>query len=100
MLLFAEHLVLCVREYGLTKITFYRLLNGQKQLNLLQNGQSINLSEPVYTVGLSDSQFSSSVLRFSYESLKTPESVYDYDMNSHVSVLKKISPVSYLLLYI
>lgn len=42
-----------------------------------------------------ESQFHSSVLRFHYSSMRTPPSVYDYDMDSGVSVLKKIKPVSF-----
>ena len=44
----------------------------------------------------SESQFNSSILRFYYSSMKTPPSVYDYDMKTGVSVLKKIETVSYM----
>jgi oligopeptidase B len=45
-------------------------------------------------VELSESSlFTSSILRLYYSSMKTPPSVYDYDMKTGISVLKKIETV-------
>ncbi|GAU12187.1 hypothetical protein TSUD_01540 [Trifolium subterraneum] len=61
--------------------------------SILRPDKVVNFIDPVYSVESSESEFSSSILRFSYSSLKTPPSVYDYDMKAGVSVLKKIDSV-------
>ncbi|RVX16313.1 hypothetical protein CK203_014538 [Vitis vinifera] len=88
--LFSDHLVVHERENGLPKVTVYRLPAVGEPLTSLQGGQTIDFLDPVYTVDPSESQFSSSILRFSYSSLRTPRSVYDYDMRTGISVLKNI----------
>ena len=98
--LFSDHLVVYEREKGLLKVTYYRLPPVGEALGSLQGGQSVDFLDPVYSVQPSETQFSSSILRFSYSSLRTPYSVYDYDMNTGVSVLKKIQTVSYLIAYL
>uniref|UniRef100_A0A0D6R1E0 Prolyl endopeptidase n=1 Tax=Araucaria cunninghamii TaxID=56994 RepID=A0A0D6R1E0_ARACU len=40
-----------------------------------------------------ESEFNSHVLRYEYSSLRTPQSVYYYDMNTGKTVLKKVKPV-------
>lgn len=92
---FAEHLAVYERENGLPKITTYRLPPVGQPLKSLEGGKSVDFIDPVYSVDPSESQFSSSILRFRYSSLKTPPSTYDYDMNTGISVLKKIETVSY-----
>lgn len=82
------------RENGLPKIVVYHLPPAGEPLRSLQGGQAVSFIDPVYSVESSESEFSSSILRFSYSSLKTPPSVYDYDMNTGNSVLKKIDTVS------
>lgn len=96
MQLFNDHLVVYEREDGLPKVIVYRLPDVGEPLKILQDGQAVDFLDPVYSVDPSASEFSSSVLRFSYSSLKTPPSVYDYDMNTGDSVLKKIEPVSHV----
>ncbi|XP_058774881.1 uncharacterized protein LOC131649151 [Vicia villosa] len=91
--LFNDHLVAYERENGLPKITVYHLPTIGEPLRSLENGQVVSFIDPVYSVDSSASEFSSNILRFSYSSLKTPPSVYDYDMKSGVSVLKKIDSV-------
>ncbi|GLT87154.1 hypothetical protein SLE2022_052530 [Rubroshorea leprosula] len=91
--LFRDHLVLDERENGLPKLTIYRLPAVEAPLTSLKGGQAVEFIDTLYSVEPSESQFSSSILRFSYSSLRTPHSVYDYDMNTGVSVLKKIENV-------
>ncbi|XP_004497260.1 uncharacterized protein [Cicer arietinum] len=91
--LFSDHLVAYERENGLPKIIVYHLPSIGEPLRSLESGQVVSFIDPVYSVDASESQFSSSILRFSYSSLKTPPSVYDYDMKAGVSVLKKIDSV-------
>ena len=94
MQLFTDHLVVYEREKGLPKITIYVLPPVGEPLERLQGGRNVDFIDPVYSVYRSESQFSSSILRFSYSSLRTPRSVYDYDMKTGISVLKKIETVS------
>ncbi|TXG57426.1 hypothetical protein EZV62_018739 [Acer yangbiense] len=91
--LFTDHLVVYERENGLPKIITYRLSAVGEPLKSLQSGQSVDFVDPVYSVDPSEAQFSSSILRFHYSSMRTPPSVYDYDMNTGISVLKKIETV-------
>ncbi|KAA3463617.1 protease 2 [Gossypium australe] len=91
--LFSDHLAVSEREEGLPKITVYRLPEVEEPLVNLEGGKSVQFIDPVYSVDLSVSQFSSTILRFSYSSLRMPKSVYDYDMNTGESVLKKIETV-------
>lgn len=83
------------REGGLQKITTYHLPAVGEPLKSLQGGKSVEFIDPVYSIDPSESVFSSRILRFHYSSLRTPPSVYDYDMDMGISVLKKIETVSY-----
>jgi oligopeptidase B len=91
--LFTDHLVVYERENGLQRVNVYRLPAIGQALESLQGARAVDFIDPVYSVDPSESQYSSSVLRFSYSSMRTPRSVYDYDMNTGVSVLKKIETV-------
>ncbi|KAG4918573.1 hypothetical protein JHK85_056854 [Glycine max] len=91
--LFSDHLVAYERENGLPKIIVYHLPPIGEPLRSLESGQAVSFVDPVYSAESSDSEFSSSILRFSYSSLRTPSSVYDYDMKAGISVLKKIDSV-------
>ncbi|XP_010246770.1 PREDICTED: uncharacterized protein LOC104589978 [Nelumbo nucifera] len=93
MQLFKDHLVVYERENGLPKVTIYGLPADGEPIERLQGGRTVDFIDPIYSVDPSESQFSSSILRFSYSSMKTPPSIYDYDMNSGISVLKKIETV-------
>lgn len=84
------------REDGLPKITIYHLPDVGQPLKRLHGGQAVNFSDPTYSVDPSESEYCSSILRYSYCSMKTPPSVYDYDMETGVSVLKKIETVSHV----
>ncbi|XP_050232530.1 uncharacterized protein LOC130014515 [Mercurialis annua] len=90
---FADHLVVFERQNCLPKITTFHLPPVDEPLVSLKGGQTVDFIDPVYTVDPEESEFSSSILRFSYSSLKTPHSVYDYDMNTGTSVLKKIDTI-------
>ncbi|KAI8527496.1 hypothetical protein RHMOL_Rhmol12G0080000 [Rhododendron molle] len=91
--LFTDHLVVYEREMGLPRITVFDLPPVGEPLERFQGGRHVDFIDPVYSLDPSESQFSSSILRFSYGSLRTPCSVYDYDMNTGISVLKKIETV-------
>ncbi|RCV23326.1 hypothetical protein SETIT_4G290300v2 [Setaria italica] len=91
--LFDNHIAVYERENGLPKVTLYRLPAIGESIGQLQGGRTIDFIDPTYAVDPEESEFHSSVLRFNYSSMRTPPSVYDYDMDSGVSVLKKIKPV-------
>lgn len=74
----------------------YHLPDIGKPLERLQGGQTVEFIDPVYSVRALESQFSSNILRFHYSSLRMPPSVYHYDMDTGISVLKKIDMVSML----
>ncbi|KAL5975054.1 hypothetical protein ACLOJK_031730 [Asimina triloba] len=93
MQLFSDHLVVYERENGLPKITIYTLPPNGKPMENLQGGRAVDFIDPMYSVDGEEAEFSSGILRFSYSPLKTPPSVYDYDLNTSVSVVKKIQPV-------
>lgn len=84
--LFANHLVLYERENGLLHLRIRHLTSG--------DDHRVAFDEPVYTYRVGDNfEFNTAKIRFSYMSLTTPDSVYDYDMNSRERELKKRKPV-------
>lgn len=91
---FSNHLVVYEREDGLPKINIYRLPAIGEPVGRLEGGRTLDFVDPVYSLDMSESEFYSSILRFHYSSMRTPPSVYDYDMNSGVLVLKKTKMVS------
>lgn len=91
--LFTDHLVVYERENGLPKVSIHCLPTEGHPIGILRGGRAVEFVDPIYSVELLESQFSSRILRFSYSSLRTPRSVYDCDMNTGVSVLKRIETV-------
>ncbi|XP_065868634.1 uncharacterized protein [Euphorbia lathyris] len=91
--IFANHLVVYERANGLAQITAYNLPAVDEPLTSLTDGRAVEFVDPVYSVDPDESQFSSTILRFLYSSLRTPRSVYEYDMDTGISVLKKIDTV-------
>ena len=84
--IFADHMAVLERESGLHGVRVVEL-PGWRQ-------HEIEFPEPVYTVHLAaNPQFATTQLRFIYESLVTPASVFDYDMNERSRELKKEEPV-------
>jgi oligopeptidase B len=84
--LFADHAVLSEWENGLQQLEVLDLKNDKRQ--------RIKFPEPVYSVQLtSNREFNTSVVRYSYNSLVTPTSIFDYDMNTGKSTLLKQTEV-------
>lgn len=90
---FINHLVVLEREGGLPKIVVYDLPAKGRTLEDLCVGRAVDFADPVYSTSLLESEFSSKIVRFSYSSLRTPPSVYDYDMDTGECVLKKSDTV-------
>jgi oligopeptidase B len=80
--LFQHHLVVYERENGLRQIRIQDLRDGQVH--------RVGFPEPVYTFWPEENpEFRTSLLRFSYTSLVTPRTVYDYHMDDRTWDLKK-----------
>lgn len=80
--LFANHLVVSELENGLQHIDVIDLKSNKSH--------RIDFPEPVYTAFVSTNrEFNTRTLRFGYQSLVTPSSVFDYNMDDKTRVLKK-----------
>lgn len=80
---FAGHLVLGERKEGLTRL---RIINQKKS----GEDHYIEFGEPAYVAGMSyNPEFDTNVLRYSYASLTTPGSTFDYNMDTKVKTLLK-----------
>ena len=79
---FANHWVLHEREAGLRQLRVIDLHTNAEHL--------VKSPEPAYTYGRhANPDFQSNWLRFTYTSLTTPNTVYDYDMAEQTRVFRK-----------
>jgi len=79
---FANHLVVSEREGGLN---YLRVVDMKTQ-----QSHRITTEEPDYALGLSQNrEFDTATVRFTYQSMITPPSVYDYDLNTCERTLLK-----------
>ena len=84
--LFVDHAVLAEWENGLEQIEIIDFKTNKRH--------RIQFPEPVYAAGLgANREFNTTVLRYNYNSLVTPSSVFDYDMNTRKAELKKQTEV-------
>ncbi|PYS44934.1 MAG: oligopeptidase B [Acidobacteria bacterium] len=84
--LFADHAVLAEWENGLEQIEIIDFKTSKTH--------RVQFPEPVYSVNLSNNrEFKTSVVRYNYQSLTTPSSIFDYDMNTRQATLKKQTEV-------
>jgi oligopeptidase B len=84
--MFADHAVLSEWENGLQQLEVVDFKTNQRH--------NIKFPEPVYSAGLtSNREFNTKVLRYNYQSLTTPSSVFDYDLNARTSTLMKQTEV-------
>jgi oligopeptidase B len=81
--LFQDHAVLSEWENGLQQIEIVNFKTNKHH--------RIQFPEPVYAAVVSTNrEFDTTVLRYNYQSLVTPSSVFDYDMNtSHATLMKQ-----------
>ncbi len=83
---FQDFYVLVERENGLPQLTIVDLASGAKQ--------RIAYPEPIYTASPQvNREFKTKFFRYSYQSLITPSSVFDYDVEKHTSTLLKQTEV-------
>jgi oligopeptidase B len=84
--LFADHAVLSEWENGLQQLEIIDFKNNKRK--------HIEFPEPVYSAGLgTNREFNTTVVRYNYNSLVTPNSVFDYDMNTGKATLMKQTEV-------
>jgi oligopeptidase B len=84
--LFANHAVLSEWENGLEQLEIIDFKTNKRHL--------VKFPEPVYSVNLTNNrEYNTSVVRYGYNSLVTPYSVFDYDMNTGKSTLLKETEV-------
>jgi len=84
--MFADHAVLSEWENGLQQIEIVDFKTNKRH--------RVAFPEPVYSAGLSaNREFKTTVLRYNYQSLVTPSSVFDYDMNTRKATLMKQTEV-------
>ena len=83
---FARHIVLQEREDGLPHLTITTLVTGE--------AHRVAFPEPTYSVFPDHNrEFDTSLFRYNYQSLITPNSVFDYDMDRREATLLKEQPV-------
>lgn len=79
---FREYLVLAERKDGLSQLHIMNLQNHQDHY--------LHFDEPAYVAGISiNPELDTKELRYSYTSMTTPASTYDYNMETRKSELKK-----------
>ncbi len=84
--LFKDHAVLSEWENGLQELEVVDFKTNKRH--------RIKFPEPVYAAGLSSNrEFKTTVVRYAYNSLVTPNSVFDYDMNTGKTTLLKQTEV-------
>jgi oligopeptidase B len=83
---FANHLVVRERENGLSQLEVIDLRDGKSH--------RISFPEPAYGLsGSANEEFNTNVFRYSYQSLVTPSSIYDYDLDKREAKLLKRTEV-------
>ena len=86
--LFKNHMVLRLREGGLSQLEVYDLREGGAKPH------RVTFPEPAYGLGGgANAEFDTNVFRYSYNSFITPQSVYDYDLDSRKQTLLKRTEV-------
>jgi oligopeptidase B len=80
--IFADHLVLEERSRGLTQIRVMPWSGAE--------GYYLSFDEPAFRANVGvNPEFDTTVLRYEYTSMKTPLSIYDYNMITHERTLLK-----------
>jgi oligopeptidase B len=80
--LFSEYLVVAERKEGLMNLRIMNWDSGEEHY--------LDYGEEVYVSGISTNrEFDTRILRYSYSSLTTPYSTFDYDMETREKELKK-----------
>jgi oligopeptidase B len=84
--MFVDHAVLSEWENGLQRLEIVDFKTNKRH--------RVEFPEPVYSTGVGPNrEFNTTVLRYGYQSLVTPFSVFDYDMNARKATLMKQTEV-------
>ena len=79
---FKDHLVISERKNGLLQLRIRKMPEATEHY--------LDFGEPAYNAYVGNApEFNTNTLRFNYTSLTTPNSVYDYNMDTKEKVLKK-----------
>jgi len=85
-IVFDRYFALAEKRGGLGQLQIFDRASGKDYY--------VSFGEPAYAVSFGDNpEYGSGLLRFEYESLAMPPSVYDYDMAAKTRVLKKRAEV-------
>ncbi len=83
---FIDHLIIYEQEEGIPKLRVRKFSTDEEHY--------ISFPEPIYTVGdAGNLEFNTNIFRFSYTSLITPASVFDYNLDTKERELKKETPI-------
>ncbi|MGE3163954.1 MAG: S9 family peptidase [Planctomycetota bacterium] len=83
---FRDHLIVRERADGLPRIRVVRFADSAAHL--------ISFDEPTFALfGSANPEYQTSLYRFTYSSLTTPSSIYEYDLEARTRVLLKRTPV-------
>jgi protease II len=89
---FRSHLVIAEREDGLPHLRIVDLT--RQAASALDGSLRLSFSEPTYSAMLgANPEFDTDFVRFQYESLVMPRTVFDYELSSEQWILKKRQPV-------
>jgi oligopeptidase B len=88
IVLFKNHMVVRLREGGLSQLEIYDLREGGAKPH------RVSFPEAAYAVfGSANAEFDTNVYRYTYQSFITPSSVYDYDLDTRKQTLLKRTEV-------
>ncbi|MFN3841545.1 MAG: S9 family peptidase [Cyclobacteriaceae bacterium] len=83
---FKDHLALSEMSAGLTKVRIIKWADKSEHY--------INFGEPAYFAGFGyNPEFNTNIIRYTYTSMTTPASTFDYNMDTREKELKKEQPV-------
>ena len=83
---FIDHLIIDEMEDGIPKLRVYKFSTGEEHY--------VSFPESVYGLGgASNPEFNTNIFRFSYTSFVTPNSIFDYNLDTKGRELKKETPV-------
>lgn len=84
--LFKDFLVVMERKNGLRQILIRKWKDNSEHF--------IDFGEPTYSSDFGENpEFDTELFRYSFNSLKTPNSIIDYNMNTKTKEVKKVQPV-------
>ena len=89
---YARHAVVALRRDGLTGV--HVLPRSDDAVTGFAPGSDIAFDEPLYSVdALGAAEYDTDTIRLSYESMVTPDTVYDYGLDTGELTLRKRTPV-------